>query len=131
MRERRVLHILPHTGGGGDTYVDLLTAMDGYRSRRVYVAPQRKPGAAEVVAGIADLSRTLRGYDLLHVHGEATAALFLPVLAARRSVVTLHGLHLVRRVTGFGIPMTLCVTDVDRGRQRCRESTARSVEVEI
>jgi hypothetical protein len=37
----------------------------------------------------------------------------------------------VRRVTGFGIPLTLCVTNVDSGRQRCRESTATSVEVEI
>jgi glycosyltransferase involved in cell wall biosynthesis len=99
--ERSVLHVLPHAGGGGETYVDVLSAMDGYRSRRVYVTPQRKPGVAEVAAGLAELSRTLRGYDVLHVHGEATAALFLPLLAVRRSVVTLHGLHLVRRLTGL------------------------------
>ena len=99
--ERSVLHVLPHAGGGGDTYVEVLSAMKGYRSRRVYVAPQRKPGIAEVAAGIADLSRALRGYDLLHVHGEATAALFFPLLALRPSVVTLHGLHLVRRVGGL------------------------------
>ena len=25
--ERRVLHVLPHRGGGGDTYVDILASM--------------------------------------------------------------------------------------------------------
>ena len=99
--ERSVLHVLPHAGGGGETYVDVLGEMRGYSFRRVYVAGRRKPGIGEVAAGIADLSRVLRGYDLLHVHGEATAALFLPLLAARPSVVTLHGLHLLRRVDGL------------------------------
>ena len=127
--ERCVLHVLPHTGGGGDTYVDLLTDMDGYRVRRVYVAPKRKPSVREVAAGLIDLSRVLRGYDVLHVHGEATAALFLPVLAARPSVVTLHGLHLLRRVDGLArraaalnlravvraATRTICVSDTERG----------------
>lgn len=99
--ERAVLHVLPHAGGGGDTYVDVLGEMHGYRFRRVYVAGQRKPGMGDVAAGVVDLSRHLRGYDLVHVHGEATAALLLPLLAARPSVVTLHGLHLLRRVEGF------------------------------
>jgi glycosyltransferase involved in cell wall biosynthesis len=99
-RERSVLHVLPHAGGGGDTYVDVLSDMGGYRFQRVYVAPRRKPGVREVVAGLVDLRRVLRGYDLLHIHGEATAGLFLPLLAARRSVVTLHGLHLLRRASG-------------------------------
>jgi len=98
--ERSVLHVLPHAGGGGDTYVDVLSEMPCYTFERVYIAPKRKPGVGQVVAGVLDLSRTLRGYDLLHVHGEAAAGLFLPLLAARRSVVTLHGLHLVRRVSG-------------------------------
>ena len=43
--ERSVVHVLPHAGGGGDTYVDLLADMPGYRMQRVYLAPQRKPGA--------------------------------------------------------------------------------------
>ena len=99
--ERCVLHVLPHAGGGGETYVDVLSSMAGYRFRRVYVAPKRKPNMREVAAGVAGLARLLRGYDLLHVHGEATAALCLPLLAARPSVVTLHGLHLLRRVGGL------------------------------
>jgi glycosyltransferase involved in cell wall biosynthesis len=98
--KRSVLHVLPHAGGGGDTYVDLLDDMDDYRFERVYITPKRKPGVRQVVMGLADLPRLLRGHDLLHIHGEATAALLLPLLVARPSVVTLHGLHLLRRVTG-------------------------------
>jgi glycosyltransferase involved in cell wall biosynthesis len=127
-RERSVLHLLPHAGGGGDTYVDVLGEMPGYTFRRVYVAPKRKPGVGQVAAGLLDLRRVLRGYDLLHVHGEATAGLFLPLLAVRRSVVTLHGLHLLRRVSGLrrrvaaanarailrAASRTICVSNAER-----------------
>lgn len=99
--ERSVVHVLPHAGGGGDTYVDVLEEMPGYRLRRVYVAGRRKPSIAEVARGIAELARLLRGHDVLHVHGEVTAALLLPLVAAQPSVVTLHGLHLLRRVDGI------------------------------
>jgi glycosyltransferase involved in cell wall biosynthesis len=127
-RERSVLHVLPHAGGGGDTYVHVLDEMPGYTLRRVYVAPKRKPGVGQVAAGLLDLTRALRGYDLLHVHGEATAGLFLPLLAVRRSVVTLHGLHLLRRVSGLrrraaaanarailrAASRTICVSNAER-----------------
>jgi glycosyltransferase involved in cell wall biosynthesis len=127
-RERSVLHVLPHAGGGGDTYVDVLSEMRGYRFQRVYVAPKRKPGVGEVVAGLVDLRRVLRGYDLLHIHGEAAAGLFLPLIAARRSVVTLHGLHLLRRLSGLrrraavlnlravlrAASRTICVSNTER-----------------
>jgi glycosyltransferase involved in cell wall biosynthesis len=99
-RERSVLHVLPHAGGGGDTYVDVLRDMAGYTFKRVYVAPKRKPGVGDLVAGVFDLRRVLHGYDLLHVHGEGAAGMFLPLLALKRSVTTLHGLHLLRRATG-------------------------------
>jgi glycosyltransferase involved in cell wall biosynthesis len=98
--ERRVLHVLPHAGGGGDTYVDVLGEMPGYTFQRVYVAPRRKPGIRDVAGRARELRRVVSGYDLLHVHGEGAAAMLLPLVAARRSVVTLHGLHVLRRVTG-------------------------------
>lgn len=37
----------------------------------------------------------------------------------------------VRRATGFGVPLTVCLTDLDHGRQRCRTSTATLVHVEV
>jgi glycosyltransferase involved in cell wall biosynthesis len=99
-RERSVLHVLPHAGGGGETYVDLLSSMPGYRLTRLYLAPSRKPGLTNLARGLADVGRRVRAHDILHVHGEVAGALFLPLLAARPSVVTLHGLHLLRRLTG-------------------------------
>jgi glycosyltransferase involved in cell wall biosynthesis len=80
------------------------------------------------VAGILELPRLVRGYDLLHVHGEGTAALLLPLLAARPSVATLHGLHLLRRVSGLrrrvaalnlrailhAASRTICVSNAER-----------------
>jgi glycosyltransferase involved in cell wall biosynthesis len=96
--ERSVLHVLPHAAGGGDTYVDVLTGMPGYAFTRVDLATRRKTGIT--ARGVADVLRAVRAHDLLHVHGEGAAALLLPLLAARRSVVTLHGLHLFRRVEG-------------------------------
>jgi glycosyltransferase involved in cell wall biosynthesis len=98
--DRSVLHVLPHAGGGGDTYVDVLSSMPGYHFVRVYLAPSRRPGLTSLARGVVDVARRSREHDLLHVHGEVASALFLPLLALRPSVVTLHGLHLLRRVTG-------------------------------
>jgi glycosyltransferase involved in cell wall biosynthesis len=97
--DRRVLHVLPHAGGGGDTYVDMLEGMPGYAFTRVYLAQERKTGVAR--SGMARVVSQMRRHDLVHVHGEGAAGLLLPVLAIRRSVVTLHGLHLLRRVDGW------------------------------
>jgi glycosyltransferase involved in cell wall biosynthesis len=126
--ERSVLHVLPHAGGGGDTYVDVLGSMPGYTFQRMYVTPKRKPGLGQVAAGVLELRRVLRGYDLLHVHGEGAAGMFLPLVAAKRSVTTLHGLHLLRRATGIrrraaelnlkavvrAADRTICVSNAER-----------------
>jgi len=98
--ERSVLHVLPHPGGGGETYVDLLDAMPGYRFSRVYLAPTPKPSPAELARGLVGAFKRARGHDLVHVHGDAAAGLSLPLLAARPSVATLHGLNLARRSSG-------------------------------
>jgi glycosyltransferase involved in cell wall biosynthesis len=99
--ERSVLNVLPHPGGGGETYVDLLSTMPGYISSRVYLAPSAAPAYRELPRGVAHAYRSARGHDLLHVHGEVASGLCLPLLAALPSVVTLNGLHLVRRLHGL------------------------------
>jgi glycosyltransferase involved in cell wall biosynthesis len=99
--ERTVLHVLPHPGGGGETYVDALEGLDGYRADRVFLADGPKAARAQLsIAGRALRGQWAPGYDLLHVHGEVAAALCVGGLAARPSVLTLHGLHLVRRLHG-------------------------------
>ena len=99
--ERTVLHVLPHPGGGGERYVDLLSEMEGYRFRRVFLGSSATMGARELLRAMVAVVRQAHGFDLLHVHGEAAAGLCLPLIAAEASVVTLHGLHLVRRLTGW------------------------------
>ncbi|MBM2821306.1 MAG: pglH [Thermoleophilia bacterium] len=99
--ERSVLHVLPHPGGGGETYVDLLSDMPGYRFSRIYLAHSPTPSLPELGRGIASAFRRTRAHDLLHVHGEIASGLCLPLLATRPSVVTLNGLHLVRRLSGL------------------------------
>jgi glycosyltransferase involved in cell wall biosynthesis len=96
-----VLHVLPHPGGGGETYVGLLEGMPGYRHARCFLAPSASATPRELARGVLAASRKARTRDLVHVHGEAAAAFCLPLLALRPSVVTLHGLHLVRRLHGL------------------------------
>ncbi len=37
----------------------------------------------------------------------------------------------LERRTGSGLLLTLCVTDLDNGKRRCRDSTSRFVDVEV
>jgi glycosyltransferase involved in cell wall biosynthesis len=94
-----VLHVLPHPGGGGETYIDALSEMDGYRFECIYLAKNARASAA-VLGRAAMVERQARRFDMVHVHGEVASALSLPSLARRPSVVTLHGLHLLRRHAG-------------------------------
>jgi glycosyltransferase involved in cell wall biosynthesis len=96
---RTVLHLLPHPGGGGETYVDALESMDGYRLERVYLAPTPNPTAA-LRALPRSYGSAFRSADLIHVHGEIASAICLPLLTTRKSVITLHGLNLLRRSVG-------------------------------
>jgi phosphatidylinositol alpha 1,6-mannosyltransferase len=128
--------VLPHPGGGGETAVDLLATTPGFPGERIHLSPSPRPGAS-VARGVIVTMRK-RDYDLLHVHGEVAATLCLPLLAARPSVFTPHGLHLVRRLHGSAgraaalnlrlavraANRTICVSEHER-RELARYANAR------
>jgi glycosyltransferase involved in cell wall biosynthesis len=99
---RTVLHVLPHPGGGGETYIDLLEGMEGYSHRRVAlsVTRSRLRGIPSVLARMREVRRLAAAADLVHVHGDMAAMLVGPGLRARPLVITTHGLHRLRRSTG-------------------------------
>ncbi|HWO93223.1 MAG TPA: glycosyltransferase [Dehalococcoidia bacterium] len=82
--------------------MDLLSEMPGYRHSRVYLAPSPKPSLRRLATGVARAWWTGRTYQLVHAHGEVAGGLCLPLLLARPSVVTLNGLHFLRRMSGLG-----------------------------
>jgi glycosyltransferase involved in cell wall biosynthesis len=98
----RVLHILPHRGGGGETYIDLLAGIDGFTHSRAPLSAGRTPlsAAASIPLRWPRVALAARRADLVHAHGDVAAVLALPLLRARPSVVTTHGLHFLRRATG-------------------------------
>jgi glycosyltransferase involved in cell wall biosynthesis len=95
----RVLHVLPHRGGGAETYIDLLEGLPDVAHRRLALSDSRRPrgAATSVPRGYPGLVRAARGADVVHVHGDAAAILALPV---HPGVFTTHGLHLLRRARG-------------------------------
>jgi glycosyltransferase involved in cell wall biosynthesis len=108
MTTRRVLHVLPHAGGGAQTFIDVLDRLDGYEFETVALSTSRSPAAAaaSIAARQPHLLRAARRADLIHCHGEMASLLSLPALALRPSVTIVHGLHLLRRL-GPGAPRRL------------------------
>jgi glycosyltransferase involved in cell wall biosynthesis len=100
---RTVLHVLPHPGGGGETYIDLLEGLEGYRHERVAlsVTRSRLQGVPSVLRRIRRIRRLARDADLVHVHGDMAAMVAAPGLSGRPLVITTHGLHRLRRSTGL------------------------------
>jgi glycosyltransferase involved in cell wall biosynthesis len=98
----RVLHILPHRGGGGETYVDLLMGIEGFEHARAPLSSGRTPAsaAASIPLRWRQLALAARRADLVHAHGDVAAMIALPLLRAHPAVVTTHGLHFLRRATG-------------------------------
>lgn len=98
-----VLHVLPHPGGGGERYIELLESMPGYVHERSYLSASRSPLAAapSILARLPKLVRQARGYDLVHVHGDMAAMLALPLLRQKPGLVTTHGLSFLRRAEGL------------------------------
>jgi glycosyltransferase involved in cell wall biosynthesis len=97
-----VLHVLPHPGGGAETYLDRLAAMEGFEQRRTCLADARSPVAAlpSLVRRRPEVGRAAEAADLVHIHGDTASLLALRLLRRRPSVITTHGLHLLRRARG-------------------------------
>jgi glycosyltransferase involved in cell wall biosynthesis len=98
-----VLHVLPHPGGGAETYIDLLEGMEGYRHQRVALSPTRSraQGVPSVLKRRREIRRLARGADLVHVHGDMAAMIVAPGLRDKPLIFTTHGLHRLRRSTGL------------------------------
>jgi glycosyltransferase involved in cell wall biosynthesis len=94
-----ILHILPHAGGGAERHIDLLERLPGHRHERVTLSAGRTPlsGLASIPVRWPGILRRARRADIVHVHGDLPAMLSMPMLWARPSVFTTHGLHFSRR----------------------------------
>jgi len=97
-----VLHVLPHRGGGAETYIDVLGRLDGFEHERVALSRGRTPlsAAVSLPLGYPRIARAARRADLVHAHGDVAATLALALLRGRPSVVTTHGLHFLRSAEG-------------------------------
>lgn len=102
-----VLHLLPHPGGGGERYVDLLGSMPGYVHRRAYISASRAPLAAgpSILARRRGLRARAARHDAIHLHGDVAAMLGLPLLRSRPALVSTHGLSFLRRAKG--VPLAI------------------------
>ena len=118
----RVLHLLPHRGGGAETYIDLLEAMPGVAHRRVALSASagRADALRSLPGRVPSLIGEARAADLVHAHGDAAAMLGLPL---RPRVITTHGLHLVRRAPAVrpwliasvaAAAVVLCTSEAER-----------------
>jgi glycosyltransferase involved in cell wall biosynthesis len=99
----RLLHILPHPGGGAERLVETLATTAGdFEHRRVYLTRSRNPAraAATIATGRLRLAREVAEADLVHVVGDTSACLTARLLGRRPSVIGTHGLHLLRRTRG-------------------------------
>lgn len=98
-----VLHVLPHPGGGAETYIDLLEGLKGYSHQRaaLSVTRSRLRGVPSVTARRRQIRRLAREVDLVHLHGDMAAMIAAPALQIRPLVFTAHGLHRLRRSTGL------------------------------
>jgi glycosyltransferase involved in cell wall biosynthesis len=99
MAATRILHVVPHPGGGGETYIRYLEGIEGVLTDTLALTPNGRPH--ETPAGLIRLRRALGDYDLVHIHGDSASLVCLPVIGKRPTVITLNGLHLARRSGGL------------------------------
>ena len=125
---RRVLHILPHRGGGAEIWIDTLEG-GRYAHERAALSTSRAwyLAAPSIALAVPAIARRARQFDLVQAHGDVAAILALPVLRSRPSVWTPAGLHLLRRAQGTraglvhaGLRRVIAVT----GRVVCSQTEA-------
>ena len=137
----RVLHILPHPGGGGERVVEMLQGMGTFEHRTAYLSPTRSPLAAApaILRSRRSLRREAASADLIHVIGDTAALIALPLLRGRPSVFGTHGLHLLRRMRGGAamlvrarmrrvldaVSAVACTSESERRELRALGGTAR------
>jgi glycosyltransferase involved in cell wall biosynthesis len=103
----RVLHLLPHRGGGAESYIDMLEGGRYAHERTAFSASRAWYLAPPSLAARVPLNaRRARGFDLIHAHGDVASMLALPALRSRPSVWAPQGLHLLRRATGVRAALT-------------------------
>jgi glycosyltransferase involved in cell wall biosynthesis len=97
-----VLHIVAATGGGCDQYIERLGKLDGYRGDVFALSPTLDPlrAGAAIIRALPRGATLARQADIVHVHGEVAAIATVPFLRRGPSVITTHGLHLLRRLGG-------------------------------
>lgn len=123
-----VLHVLPHAGGGAETYLRLLADLDGFEQERLELSAERTPISAvpSIAARWAAATRRIHSADVVHVHGDAAVLLTLPLLRLTPSIWTTHGLHLLRRR-----PRVASAVRAAIGRTRVTICTSEAEEREL
>jgi glycosyltransferase involved in cell wall biosynthesis len=121
---------MPHRGGGGETFIDCLSGLEGFVQVRMPLSSTRTPLAAapSILVRWPRIAAAARRADLLQAHGDVAGMLSLPLLRARPSVAVTHGLHFLRRARGArlllarrGIAAVIAAAD----RTVCNSSTER------
>ncbi len=99
----RVLHILPHRGGGGEAVVRDICTIPAFQHELYYLAASRKASTAipSLMKGLGGLPWAVRGCDLVHILGDASVLLSHPFIRSRPAVWSTQGLHLLRRSEGM------------------------------
>ena len=97
-----MLHILPHPGGGAETYIDLLAGLDDFGQERVSLSGSRSRlrAFASLPARWPRIAARARAAEVVHAHGDTAAILATPLLRGGPSLITTHGLHRLRRRDG-------------------------------
>jgi glycosyltransferase involved in cell wall biosynthesis len=98
-----VLHVLPHPGGGGEKYIDMLEATPGFVHERTSLSTHRSPlrAAPAIAARRRRLAREAGRHDLIQLHGDMAAMIALPLLRRQPAIVSTHGLSFLRRARGL------------------------------